>query len=285
MMRSIKFLSGFSLLLLVIAGILLLMIYEVHQQDDLNVTFLDIGQGDAILISQGSHQVLIDGGPSGRLLREGIARHMPFWDHTVEVVIATHPDRDHIDGLVDLFALYNVQEFWVTSAEKETAVFDALMREVALSQVPVRKVMYGDQISFPSGAELKVIYPIRDTSKLAEHPDPNAISITALLSYGKEVFYLGGDLPYEIEDQLPLDDSITILKAGHHGSNTSTSEDLLTKTKPHDVVISAGRGNRYGHPDPAVLNRILKSGARTLRTDLDGDISYRCNDSQCGRVY
>lgn len=283
-MKMTQFLFGLSCMAFLSTLIAGIMIYQMRTIET-TVSFLDVGQGDAILISEGSQQILIDGGPSGRILRERIAEHMPFWDHTIELVIATHPDRDHIDGLVELFALYDVQHFWITSAEKDTAVFEALMREAHRSQAHIRSVTYGDRVQFASGGELSVVYPYKDALVAGEKDDLNAGSIATLFSIYGEQFFFGGDLPREVEDHLPLTDTITVLKAGHHGSDTSTSSQFLARTTPHDIIFSAGQDNRYGHPDVDVLNRSLRSGARIFRTDQDGTITYKCSDERCGVVF
>ncbi len=241
------------------------------------VIFLEVGQGDAILITEGSYQILIDGGPDGRVLLEELGKHIPFWDREIELVIATHPDSDHIDGLVDLVQNYQVQEFWSTSIERDTSVFTALMRNLRNRNIKQAFPESGWSIRFPSGAQLEIIYPFAHLEAPNLSHEPNNISITSLFAAGEEVFFLGGDLHKEVEDLLPIDESITVLKIGHHGSETSTSDAFLEKTRPREVVFSVGKKNRYGHPSSEIIKRVENRGMTIYRTDQDGSIVYTCH--------
>ncbi|PID52343.1 MAG: hypothetical protein CR972_02625 [Candidatus Moraniibacteriota bacterium] len=267
--------------MIIVSGACATIIYHMSVMDETHVVFLDIGQGDAILISHGSNQVLIDGGPDGTILLEELGTYMPFWDRTIEIVVATHPDSDHIDGLVGVFEHYHVNQLWYTNADKDTATYKKLLYN-ANKEKNLEKIIafYGLQARVGDGL-LKVIYPY--SSDVSRIEDVNAASITALFEIGNDVFYLGGDITTEFEDKLPIDDKITILKASHHGSNTSTSKKFLQKTNPKDVIISAGVHNRYGHPHKNVLMRIYRTGAQVFRTDQFGSIEYVCNESACYR--
>jgi len=262
-------------------------LYEREHFRATQVAFFDVGQGDATLISEGSYQILIDGGPDGRVLLEELGRHMPFWDDTIEVVIATHPDGDHIDGLVDVVQSYHVDHFFTTSIEKDTSVYTALVRNLKNRAIEIQDIEKGFQFTFESGSSLEIIYPFvqEDVVQLAD--DPNNTSISGIFSVRKdresaiyENFFLGGDLHSEIEDLLPVDGSITVLKAGHHGSGTSTSQKFLEQLKPRDVIFSAGLGNRYNHPKESIVQRVEDFGATIYRTDMQGSIVYECRE-QC----
>jgi len=263
---------------LLIVTVCALLLYESQRFARTQISFLDIGQGDATLISEGSYQILIDGGPDGRKLLEEVGRQMPFWDRTIELVIATHPDSDHIDGLVDLVQNYSVTEFWGVQIERDTSVFAALERNLRNRHVRVRHPERGWKVTLPSGASLDVIYPFVADDVVAFADEPNNASISAIFTAGTDKFFLAGDLHKEVEELLPVSDEITVLKASHHGSSTSTSQTLLNRLTPRDVVISAGRGNRYNHPRDEVVSRVEKSVENIYRTDLDGTIHYECTD-------
>ena len=268
---------GFGVVVTIICSVVL---YHVAHFQDTKVTFLDVGQGDAILISQGLQQILIDGGPDSTVLLEQLGKHIPFWDRNIEIVIATHPDSDHIDGLIGVFKNYSVNQFWHTNAGKETSTYRALMHYAKNEKDMIDVIGYhGLKASFDNDLHLDVIFPFVNDVRAVS--DVNDASIVSLLHVGENVFYFGGDLPSEIEEILPVSDEITILKAGHHGSQSSTSEVFLEKTKPRDVVISAGQDNRYGHPHIDVLERILPFGAEILRTDESGSIVYTCTTENC----
>ncbi len=188
------------------------------------VTFLDVGQGDAILISQGNNQILIDGGPDGTVLLEELGKVIPFWDRQIELVIATHPDKDHIDGLVDVLKTYKVSHFWQGKNVHNTDVFQALQRELQnSSETEVRNIFAGTKAKFPKGGEFKIIYPFVDKIVEGSDKDVNLSSIVSTFEIGDEIFYFGGDLSSEKEDELTGLENVTVLKAGHHGSNKSSS--------------------------------------------------------------
>jgi len=273
--RKVKYsFVGIGIVLIIVCGV---AVWNILRFGDTNVAFLDVGQGDAILISRGSHQILIDGGPDGVVLMEQLGMQMPFWDRNIEIVIATHPDSDHIDGLVSVFKNYSVDQFWHTTAGKDTSVYRAL-NHYAKNENGVEEIIAykGLSANIGGGAHLDVIYPLRDDMDDVE--DINNSSIATLLTVGEEVFYFGGDLTSEIEDNLLLGDEITVLKASHHGSKSSTSDAFLQKTAPRDVIISAGKDNRYGHPHKDTLQNIENMGAQVFRTDEQGTILYRCNN-------
>ncbi len=255
------------------------MIVLARRAEDTRVTFFDIGQGDAILISEGSNQILIDGGPNGTLLLERLGAYMPFWDRTIETVIATHPDEDHINGLVDVITQYNVEQIMMTNAQKDSKTFVALSDMIDRNNIDVIEAYYGHTITFPSGAEFSIVYPF-DHVDTDSSNDWNAMSVSGIFRVGDEQFFLGGDLPRDQEDLLPLTDEITVLKASHHGSKSSTSDKFLSRIMPRDTVISAGKDNRYGHPVQEVLDRFSTADVKILRTDEMGTIQYICSESK-----
>jgi competence protein ComEC len=236
------------------------------------VTFLDVGNGDAILISQGSNQILIDGGRRGKDLLARLGRQMPFWDRTIETVIATHPDADHIGGFASLMAAYDVQAFLYTGAESDTETFSLLKKTIMEKNIETLKIFRGGYIKFPRGGELAIEYPLSPLP--AEAKETNAGSIVSRFIYGETEVLLTGDLPSE-ETVLPDIKPANILKISHHGSKYSTSAAFLDLLQPKEAVISVGK-NSYGHPAPDVLERLREHGIVIKRTDMDGDVSYRC---------
>jgi competence protein ComEC len=256
-------------------------LYYMTQLKYTQVIFLNVGQGDAIFVAQGTHQILIDGGADGVALQEELGRHMPFWDRTIDIVVATHPDSDHIDGLISVFKNYTVHQFWHTEAGKDTSQYVALMhmahRKEGMEDVLVRN---GVEAYLADYAHIRAVYPFTVQNN-ADGEDVNDESIAMIMTIGDEKFYLGGDLPIEYEDILPIDTEVTVLKASHHGSQKSTSEFFLNKLHPRDVVISVGKDNRYGHPHKDVIDRSMSINANIYRTDENGTIEYRCDDHTC----
>jgi competence protein ComEC len=238
------------------------------------VVFLDVGQGDAILISQGGNQILIDGGRSGKVLLSGISRQIPFWDRTIETVIATHPDADHIGGFAELLGRYRVGMYIATSARSESELFGILDRVLEGSQKQVKRITAyrGLSIVLPNGGRLETLFP-EDGEHVAG--ESNETSVVARFSFGETDFLLTGDLPKE-ELFLPEAPPSEILKLSHHGSKHSSSDMFLSRVRPEEVVVSVGKNN-YGHPSPEVLSRVAAVGATIRRTDVSGDIVYQCS--------
>lgn len=266
-----------SLCVIVVCGVI---IWQIVHMKDVSVSFLNVGQGDAILISYGTHNILIDGGADGTILLEELGRSMPFWDRTIEIVIATHPDADHINGLVAVFDAYTVKQLWHTTTGKDTSIFRALMQRAQWEEnIDDIEPIYGTQITIGPYASLRVIYPITRAQKFMQ--DVNDNSVAVLLHVGPEVFYLGGDLSSSVEDQLMIDDAVSVAKASHHGARSSTSDAFLERISPRDIIFSVGAENRYGHPHTETIKRADAIGAHIWRTDHHGAITYRCNEMNC----
>jgi len=265
------------LLALLALAFILACIISFSRSRDMKVVFFDVGQGDAILISQGGTQLLIDSGKSGQVLLEKLGKHIPFWDRKIETVLMTHPDQDHIGGFADIFKSYEVRKVIKTNAESDSQTFKALEDFIAKEGSDVVEGKSGVKLIFPSGSEMEIIYPF--SSVAADSKDTNGSSIVSILKFEETEFLLTGDLTSEMEDEIlrkGVDLSADVLKVGHHGSKYSTGEKLLEKVSPRDAIISVGRKNSYGHPAPEVLERLGKAGAKILKTYETGDIVYDC---------
>lgn len=271
--------KGYKLGLLVLSGLVimggLLLWHLSFVAGRTEVVFLNVGQGDAILISQGDVQIVIDGGRTSKELLARLGRHVPFWDRKIEIVIATHPDADHIGGLPAFLRTYQVDRVLTTGAESTTET-SRLFQEAIRNRTghePTR-VFRGAKITLPDGGELTVEYPFQPISGIVPDVDTNEGSVVARFTYGETSFLLTGDLPRE-ETVLPEEGVVTVLKVAHHGSKYSTSQAFLDLIQPKEAVISVGK-NSYGHPNEGVLERLRQMGAVIHRTDEEGDIRYRC---------
>jgi competence protein ComEC len=247
--------------------------FSFSQDTGITVAFLDVGQGDSILLSSGNHQVLIDGGADDSVLRERLSDFLPWGDTTIEVVIATHPDADHIGALAGIADAYEIEMVIETLAEKDTAVFRAW--QTAKSKHSIRETVAkrGMRILFSNGASLEVLAP--EDGGVVSGVDVNDASVVTRLDYGDHSFLFTGDITDAKENELNLS-SVDVLKVAHHGSKSSSSQAFLNRVIPQDSVISVGANNRYGHPASEVINRLEAIGSRILRTDEMGSIVYRC---------
>ncbi len=262
-----------------------LVVFDLKKSKFLEVDFLDVGQGDAIFIeTPKSHQILIDGGPSSAIL-EKLAKEMPFWDRTIDLIILSHPEKDHLSGLIEVLRRYKVENVIWTGIVRDTAEYkewEALLQKEG-AEIFIAKA--GQKITSP-GLVMEILYPLEDLAG-KEFKDSNDTSIVAKLVFGENSFLFTGDAGKDTEEEIIRDYSLSpptntlvggatldsdVLKVGHHGSKTSSSDEFVGVVSPQIAAISAGKGNSYGHPHYEVLEILAKYGIKILRTDIDGDI-------------
>jgi competence protein ComEC len=239
--------------------------------DRLHLVFCDVGQGDAALITFQNNQLLIDGGPSSEVLN-CLGEHLPFWDRKIEMLVATHPDADHITGLIDVIERYDVRYLLVNSLGKDSGVFEEFKQAVLSEGTAVYFPKKGDVIKLKE-VELAVIWPPSQERVLGAtnvEREANETSTVIKLSYGDFDALFPGDIGSQTEAQLELSD-IEVLKVPHHGSKYSTSLEFLEKTTPELAIISVGK-NSFGHPTREVIERLSDQAIKLLRTDLEGEI-------------
>lgn len=248
------------------------------KNSELKVIFLDVGQGDAALIMQGNKQVLIDGGPDGQALMEKLGKYIPFWDRRIELVVATHPDQDHIQGLVDVLEKYQVGSVMETFVQSNSQIYKKYKDLLEQKNINIAEARLGAGAELDENAKLEIIGPLAETAD-GNKEDTNSESVISKLVFGENTFLLTGDAPIKEEKELlstAEDLSADILKVAHHGSKYSTSEDFLARVKPKEAIISVGKNNRFGHPSPEILERLEKDKIKIIRTDESGDIIFKC---------
>ena len=249
------------------------VVFSLNKQDSLEITFFDIGQGDSIFIETPyQNQILIDGGPDSMIL-EKLAEEMPFWDRTIDLIILTHPEQDHITGLLNVLESYDVERILWTGIIRDTAQYGKWKEMIKKENAEIIIVHSSQEIKI-GNVSLDILYPL-ESLEGEEVKNCNDTSIIARLDFGNNSFLFTGDATKVSEkkiisekDELYSD----VLKVGHHGSKTSTSKEFLEKVLPNIAIISCGRDNAYGHPHEEVLKNLKELGINILRTDQDGDI-------------
>lgn len=262
-------------------------VFAESARDVLTVAVMDVGQGDAIFIeSPTGVQVLIDGGPDSAVLRE-LPKVMGMFDRSLDAVIGTHPDADHIAGLVDVLERYDVAAFIEPGVPKDTATWRRLQQEVEYEKVAHLVARRGMKIDLGAGAVLDVLYPDKDVSGLSSDK-ANEGGVVLKLSYGEATMLFMADVSSKVETQLLALDgkvlNVDLLKVGHHGSRTSTSDAFIKAATPAAAIISVGGDNRYGHPTGDVLHTLTKNAVTTLRTDEAGTVIFSSNGGEFVRV-
>lgn len=238
------------------------------------VVFLDVGQGDAIFIqSPSGMQLLIDTSRGQEVLR-GLGEVMSFSDRDIDYILTTHPDADHIGGLGDVLDRFNVAHIIRTANNSDTLLWEEAEKKIDMEGAVVTIAMRGQRFDLGSGVFLDIIFPDIDVRDY----ESNASSIVARLVYGQHSFILTGDAPKSIEEYLILTEGeylkSNVLKVGHHGSRTSTSELFLAEVSPNYAVISAGKDNSYGHPHLEVTDALFNAGVETFNTADHGHVIF-----------
>ena len=259
--------------LLIVAGYVF-YVDSIRTSEDLTFALVDVGQGDAIFIqSPTGTQVLIDAGPPRQILGR-LANLMPPFDRSLDAIIITHPDYDHIGGFSEVLRNYRVEMFIEPGSYNDSHTYKDLKEEVKNKGIEEILAQRGMVLDLGGGAELHILFPDRDVSSWVT----NDASVVAMLHHGENTFMLTGDSTKQTEeiilsygDELDSD----VLKVGHHGSKTSTSEEFLKATKPEYALISAGKDNRYGHPAQEVVDRLENIGANILGTYEEGTIIFK----------
>jgi len=258
---------------LALAGGLLWWAALTPSSDRLTVTVMDVGQGDAILIEDpAGHRILIDGGPSGRAISEALGRETPFWDKRVDLVVLTHPEEDHLNGLVTVLERYDVEHILASPVASDSAAYDAWRQAVEHEGAPYYEAAPGEWFDLGRGARLDVLAPPTDLIEDGE-AKLNNNSVVLRLTWGGVSFLLPGDLEKAGEEALLREGEdlrSTVLKVAHHGSADATGDPLLAAVRPAVAVISVGEDNWFGHPSPQVLERLEDS--LVYRTDLNGRV-------------
>jgi len=261
-------------LLVILNSLAWITVYNLSKPRLLEVDFFDVGQGDSIFIeTPQKYQVLIDGGPSSKII-EKLGKVMPFYDRSLDLVILTHPDPDHLVGLIDVLKNYNVNLIGFTGVVSSNPEFIEWKSQISSKHTPLIVLTKNEKILLGKEVYMYILAPL-ESFEGREVKDFNSYSIVARLVFKNSSFLFTGDTPKSVEKELVENKSnidSDVLKVGHHGSKTSTSDIFLQAVTPENAVIQVGKDNRYGHPHQEVLDRLQNYGIKILRTDQDSDI-------------
>lgn len=235
----------------------------------LEVHYIDVGQGDATLIKCGSHAMLIDGGNNNKgttvqlyLKKQGV--------ESLDYVIGTHPDADHIGGLDVIVYKYNCEKVIMPDYEKDTRTYQELVDVIHDKNMKITYPVVGEQYALGE-AEFTIIAP----NSNSYGGNANDYSVAILLEYGKNRFLFTGDAEEASEMEMlsnGIELSADVYKVAHHGRRSASTQEFLNAVHPKYAVISCGEGNSYGHPHAEVLNRLRSMGVEVFRTDEQGSI-------------
>ena len=243
---------------------------KVPKDSELMISYMDVGQGDAEYIKVNGNDILIDAGPrsnSKELLEQLKAKNIDDF----ELVIATHPHEDHIGGMVDVFKEYEVKAFYSPKITHTTKTYENLVKAVKDEGLKTKELKGGMVIDLGEGAKFEVFTPQK-----SEYEELNDYSPIMKLSFGDTSYLFTGDAEKLAEEEAlakyknSLDSDV--IKFGHHGSSSSSSNAFIEAVSPKYGIISCAKDNKYGHPHRETLDIIKKYNIKTFRTDTDGEI-------------
>lgn len=256
----------------IFCGILFLSSTFLFKTESLRADFLDVGQGDAILLNlpQGT-RILVDGGPDNLLLNR-LGEVLPWWEHKIDYVVISHYHADHILGLIELLNKYEVGEVLTTSHQPDDFLYHILMDKLKAKNIPIVFVQTGQSFDFEKNVAALVV------SAENNNEDYNNNSLVLKFNYLQASLLLTGDLTTEIEDKLVKSDlnlQADLLKVAHHGSRYASSPEFLKKVQPKFCVISVGLDNDFQHPHPETLARLSASACQIYLTQDFGTLRWQ----------
>ena len=273
-----QFVSRFPkiwVLILLLIGVALIWFAAAAIPDErLEVSFLDVGQGDAILIQTPSgQQILVDGGPDPETISLALGDKLPFWDKSLDLVVLTHPQDDHLVGLVEILQRYKVQQVLEPGFDSDTLAYQEWLRLIEEKDIKRTIAQAGQQIELGDGVRIEVLYPQEEFLEGTDS-DINSNSVVLRLVWKEISFILTGDIGEEAKREILYQGGVlrsTVLKVAHHGSATSASPQFLAAVDPQVAVICVGQDNRFGHPHQETLDK--------LEEKLGEDKIYRTSDN------
>lgn len=270
-----------NLLIIILSVVLIFLLINIKENtyknlDELEINYIDVGQGNAVLVRSKNKNLLIDGGNRSK------SRY--YYNYIknknlkkIDYMIASHYDEDHIAGLISILENYEVINVLTPSYKKETKIYKSFTRSLSKSNANVINPKQGDKF-YLGDAKIEILWP-----KVYRNGVDNDNSIVVKISYGNMSFLFPADASKNVEDQLIYSGynlKSDVLMLGHHGSKYSSSKEFLKEVNPKLAIISVGKNNRYGHPSNEVLNLLNKKNIKILRTDFDGNIIIKCHGNK-----
>jgi competence protein ComEC len=279
MSNKLKFLIICILILLIGFGFL----YCNYHEKRFEVIFFDVGQGDSALINlPGNNEILIDGGPDKSVIYK-LGKYLPVYNRDIELMILTHSHSDHVAGLISVLNRYKVKKVMYTGVEYDSSIYYEFINILEDKGIEILKPEDADEIRLDDNNILDVIYPFINLEEKQFDNQNNSSIVVRLDTLDKDFLFMG-DIEVNMEEYILMNvdkDKLRadILKAGHHGSSTSSGELFLEAVKPDNFVISVGENN-FGLPSLRVIRRLERMGSEVLRTDKDGDIIFFAKDGE-----
>lgn len=240
----------------------------------MSVTYLNVGQGDSELIQVNGINMLIDAGTNAGandLVKDLKNRGIK----TIDIAIATHPHEDHIGGMDEVLENFDVKSFYAPKVAHTTKTYENMLKAVKNEGLKIQQIKEGTKIDLGKDTEVQVYSPVK-----SQYEELNNYSPVMKISYGQNSFMFTGDAESLVEKEIlneNKDLKADVLKLGHHGSHSSTSEEFLKAVNPSIAIVSCAKDNKYGHPHKETMSNLKKAGITVYETFRDGDITISSN--------
>lgn len=241
-----------------------------NKYSGMSVTYLNVGQGDSELIQVNGINMLIDAGTNAGandLVKDLKNRGIK----TIDIAIATHPHEDHIGGMDEVLENFDVKSFYAPKVEHTTKTYENMLKAVKNEGLKIKQIKEGTKIDLGKDTKVEVYSPVK-----SEYEELNNYSPVMKISYGQNSFMFTGDAESLVEKEILSENKnlkSDVLKLGHHGSHSSTSEDFLKAVDPSIAIVSCAKDNKYGHPHKETMSNLKKAGVTVYETFRDGDIT------------
>lgn len=247
---------------------------NTEQENLMLVHYIDVGQGDSILIQVNDKNMLIDAGP-GSSEDELVKYLYKNKIKKLDYIIATHPHEDHIGGMDEVIKKFGTKEFYAPRVYTDSKAFNNMVNDLNKKNIKLQEIVggMGKEFDLGEGTNVEIYSPLKGI-----YEDLNNYSPIIKVSFGETSFVFTGDAEIEGEAEALSSGSdleADVLKIGHHGSNSSTSEEFLERVNPEKAVISVGKGNKFNHPTEETINKLHDRNIETLRTDKEGTIKFK----------
>lgn len=276
-----------KVILLALLSLIILVWGEIAKRNlpgraDFSLYMFDVGQGDSILLQKENQQILIDGGPDNSIL-EGLRKTMPVYDQTIELLILTHPDFDHLRGFLEVLRYYKIKEIWSNGVDSDSLTYRDWQNLINEKQIRIKVVKQGNYYGCDQSISicLKVLWP--DDHYQDQSVELNDTSLVLKLEYGEFSALLTGDAENKALNGILENGDLVkakVLKLSHHGATNGSPKIFLEAVKPELALISVGANNKYGHPHQVVIDRLKELEIKNYRTDQSGMITIFSDGTQ-----
>lgn len=271
MNKHLHLIATLTIIILIVFYLIISLPY-----DKFIVSFLDVGQGDSIYVgTPDDYRILIDGGPSMKVVQE-LSDKMPIYTKTIDILFLTHPHADHVNGLVEVLKRYSVKKIFAVGTPSKNSYYKKFLQLVESQKIPIYFVNSTEDLKVGKYLYIDIIWPAENLAGI-HFDNLNNASLSMRVLFQNQSIVLTGDAETEQEEEILIsEDNIkgNILKAGHHGSKTASSDEFLKAVNPEIAVIQCGKDNSFSHPHKETLLNFLKRGIEVRRNDIEGRIDF-----------